>query len=250
MVRRSLLGKVKDGIIGQYVHRHYRHAAVVIGGAPCRLTDKRLYPPRAVYFSANDHGCKQEDCSYIAACENLGQRLTKHRLPVIGGYGEADIRVFDVPLPNSAALAGYAAHAMGCTPIVFAGIECYQGDTYLDDPKAESSGRKISLVSHLLRWEKLKKLCPDAPFRAVSGPLLSIFPKYSPLEEFPLPPTADYLTSLVEGQKVRFVRTHTLNTRRYMREHTYQLTQLEAQAVIREGLGVRHHAPNGVRVIR
>lgn len=229
-------------VISEFVHCHLGKPATIIGGAPSRLTDVPLCPQNGIFISANDHGLLQRDCDYIAACEDLGIRLFQWERPIIASWSRADIRVFEVPLPNSAALGAWAAYVMGCAPVVIAGVECYQGKTYPQDPDLRTSGHKLTLKEHLLHWQKLDLLAPRGIFRAISGPLLSIFPRYSSAE-FCLPKTdKDELIRRVSGSFVRFFQGQTLGDRTYPRGIPVQVSQIEERYIVRNGLGERVYA--------
>lgn len=229
-----------NGCISELVHKYTFVPAVVIGGAPCREKDAKLLPKsfqaNAIWISANDHGCLQQRCDYIVACEDLGERLTKWHIPLISQHPWADYRVFDVPLPNSAALGGFAAWAMGCAPIVFIGVECFQGKTYLHEPNAESSGKSLSVAEHLKRWSKLPVLAPNGQFRAVSGPLLSIFQCFDPLEAI----TSDFVAptetvrKICTGIPMSFLEGTQIHERTYQRGEICEVSALEERKLARE----------------
>jgi hypothetical protein len=158
--------------------RHRGRVAVVIGGAPSRLTEIAQCPEDAVYLSAKDHGCKQRRCDYIASLENVEARLRPYGVPIISRRPWADIRVDEKRLPNSAALGAWWLWTQGCVPIIIIGVECYQGGTYADNPKAKSAGRTRPLAWHLEIWSRLKTVAPGGDFRTVGGPLLALFPRW------------------------------------------------------------------------
>ena len=165
----------RNGCASELVHRHLDRAAVIIGGAPSRLTDILDCPKDAIFISANDHGCRQQVCNYICACEDLGERLISWKIPVISGLPIADYRVFDLPLPNSAALGAWAAWIMGCVPIVIVGVECYQGGTYPHDLKVRTSGHSLNLQEHLHRWSRLGQLAPGGSSERFRAPFSRSF---------------------------------------------------------------------------
>jgi hypothetical protein len=109
--------------------------------------------------------------------------LRSFGVPIISVRREdADIRIFEKPTANSGVTAAWAAWVMGCAPIITGGMTCYTGGTYFHDAKAVSSGCAIHLTQHLGRWSKLKEVAPDGMFRAMSGPLIGLFPAYDPSE--------------------------------------------------------------------
>ena len=191
-------------------HRHAGRTAVIVGGAPSRLNEIALCPEDAAWFSVNEHGllARPGGIDYIAALDKKNEVLKGRGAPVISIRRFADILVFEKRLPNSAALAAFAAWAMGCAPIVLIGVECYAGATYAHAPDAESSGHHITPAQHLARWKLLERIAPGAMIRPAGGPLLELWPRYDANE--PCTPLADLATirAATEGATVRFVRRH------------------------------------------
>lgn len=229
------MGKVKGlGLnISDLVHKHKGEAAVIIGGAPSRLSDQEFWPKQAVFISANDHGLKQTTCNYSVCCEDLEHRLRQHNVKVISRHSWADYRVFDKPIPNSGVLAAYSAWVMGCAPIIITGVECYQGKTYADDPKAHSSGFNVSLKDHLKRWGALRYMAMWGQFRCVSGPLVHVFDKYKPDEPAFQPASREFILKECEGKKVRMLRSEVVGRREYSKGTTVEVEEIEAHALVR-----------------
>lgn len=225
----------------ELVHKHVGEAAVIIGGAPSRLMDIKQCPKEAVFISANDHGCRQQTCHYICACEDLGERLFSWKIPVISGHPMSDYRVFDIPLPNSAALGAWAAWIMGCTPIVVTGVECYQGKTYVGDPHARTSGHSLVLEEHLHRWERLNYLCPGIQIRVISGPLARVFPMYWAGELKKAPSNKEEATKRSTGIRMKFHLSIDIGERHYPQGEIHEVTALEERFLARnhEGLATR-----------
>jgi hypothetical protein len=165
-------------LLNELAGHHRGRIAVVIGGAPSRLTEIAQCPEDAVFLSANDHGCKQRRCDYIASLENFEALFRPYGVPIISRRPWADFVVQEKRLPNSAALGAWAAWVMGCAPIIIIGVECYQGGTYADDSTAKSAGRDRPLAWHLEIWSRLKTVAPGGDFCTVGGPLLTIFPRW------------------------------------------------------------------------
>ena len=91
-------------VIGDYAHRHLGRTAVVVGGAPSRLTEIEYCPADAVWFSANQHGLLARGrCDYIVSSDDIGETLKGRGAPVISRRRYADVQVFELRLPNSAA---------------------------------------------------------------------------------------------------------------------------------------------------
>lgn len=225
--------------ISDLVWKHKGQPAVIVGGAPSRLTDQQFCPKNAVFLSANDHGYRQVMCDYGACCEDLEGPMRLHKVPVISRQIWADYRVFDKPIPNSAILAAFAAWVMGCAPIVITGVECYQGKTYPDDPKLKTSGHNVPLKGHLLRWARLSNMAPGSQIRAVSGPLLDIFQRYNPVETAYGPNSEELILSLCRGKQVEMLRSEYVG--RHLREkgEIVEVTEMEAHSLWRQKIARR-----------
>lgn len=227
------------------IHKHKYHPAIVIGGAPSwpvehqRVQQSLRFEQLPIVLSANDHGAKKVPCNYIVCCDELEARLRPFGLPIISKFTWADYRIFDLPLPNSALMASWAAWIMGCAPIVIVGVECFQGKTYLDDPDLKTSGHTLPLKEHLKRWERLKQYAPQGQFRPVSGPLLQVFPAYNPYEFGIGPQTPEILLSKCKGTLVKFLRSTEVGFRHYDRGETAELDKFEAHKLHREERVVR-----------
>jgi hypothetical protein len=177
-------------VIGDLVHRHVGHPAVIVGGAPSRLNEIAACPEGAVWFSVNDHGLRaRATCDYICALDPIAEELKGRGAPVLSTQRSADVRAFEMRCANSAIFAAWCAWVMGCAPIVVIGVECYAGKTYAHDPDAESAGRLFTVAQHLDRWQMLTRIAPGLMLRPVGGPLLQIFPRHQPSEN--AAPSAD-----------------------------------------------------------
>lgn len=232
-----MLRKYGSGSISDLIHVHKGRPAVVIGGAPCWPEDYKTVPYDAIYYSANDHGCKVVPCNYLVCCDDIGDRAHGHDIPVICRFPWADYRLYDIPLPNSGAMASWAAWVMGCEPIIIIGVECFTGKTYADNLEAPSSGFFKSKAEHLKRWSRLKDLCPNASFRPVSGPLLDIFPKYEPsdLRQQYRNDGRDFVESRCRGTRVEVMQDCTLNGRTYIAGTVREVDDIEERILHRRG---------------
>lgn len=141
-----------------------------------------------VRISANQHGCKLTDCDYIVALDNIPNQVINFGVPVIGFYSWAQYRLLNFwNAANSGMQAAWAAHQMGCHPIVLAGADCYGGGTYWWDADAKSSGPNTPVENHMQGWQSLKSKCPMAAIRSVGGPLAEVFGRYERGVEYPRP---------------------------------------------------------------
>lgn len=222
------------------IHAHVHSAALIIGGAPSWLdeyhdvTSSWDVITSYITLSANDHGAKRVPCDYIVACDDLEARLRPYNIPILSKYTWADYRIYEMPLPNSALMASWAAWIMGCSPIIICGVECFQGKTYLDNPKADSSGKRLPLKEHLKRWARLKDFAPDGQFRPVGGILCDLFPKYDPTEVTGLGSTEQDKLNMCKGAMVHFTRSTEVGLRHYERGETAEVDKFEAHRLYRE----------------
>lgn len=192
------------------VHRHYGCAAVIVGGAPSRLTEISACPSDAIRFSVNEHGLlAYGTCDYTVAQDPIADSL-KGRGPqlISTRRSSADILAFETRCANSAILACFAAWIMGCAPIVVIGVECYAGRAYAHDPFAPSAGFRMKPEKHLERWRILLNLAPGAMVRPVGGPLTEIWPKYEPDQQLLFIAPEDLARAAARGERVRFRRPH------------------------------------------
>lgn len=148
-------------------------------------------PDEAIYISANHHGVKYWPCRYIVHLDDNEPLLDRYDVPRISPRKTATIRIMEQRVNQSGMMGAYVAWALGCTPILLAGMDCFQGGTYHDDPKAKSSGTTVRLEDHLSRWRMLRDILAGADVRALGGTVLEhgIFPAHDPLR--PAGPPAD-----------------------------------------------------------
>lgn len=176
------------------VGAHAGRAAVICGGAPSLPSDLAACPVDAVYLSANQHGCLIRQCDYIVSMDKIHNEtwmdkrtgrqymLRDFNTPIIAPYDWADYKLLKrPPLVESGIVASWLAHKMGCSPVIITGVSLYQGATYFHDMEAKSHGQTLTLAEHYKHWDALLEQAPNGVFRAVSGPLLNLFPQYDPL---------------------------------------------------------------------
>jgi len=189
------------------VHRHVGQAAVVIGGGMSQpeAMSRAPGPEQAVYISANEHGVKYYPCRYIVCLDMIEARLRPFGVPIVSPRRYGEFRVFRNPWSQSGMLGAYIAWIMGCSPIYLAGMDCFVGGTYHDDPEAKSSGKSISLDNHLRRWAALRDHT-RADIRALAGTLVEkgIFPPPNPAAAAAPAATAQTLYREIGGIVVEF----------------------------------------------
>jgi hypothetical protein len=237
--------------LSDLTHAHVGRAAVVIGGAPCAVSDIRCIEATeqyagAVFLSANHHAFllgafMPTIIDYIVACDDkMRKPLEILGRPIIAPRHWADYRVLHQPVSNSAALGCVAAWAMGCAPIIVVGVELFAGDTYFHDPKAKSSGKTATLEQHLRRWSALTDCAPHAMIRAVSGPLLKLFRAVDPLEPLePIASIADIL-NVVRGVKVEITADTPWHGTSYKRGEVVETRKSEAGIMIAQRVARRY----------
>jgi hypothetical protein len=194
-----------------------------------------------VYLSANDHGAKIRPADYIAACDQIEDRLRPYGAPIIAPRHWADYRVLHQIVSNSGALACVAAWAMGCSPIVIVGCELYGGATYWHDPGAKSAGHTATVDVHLTRWAKLTAMTPGAMLRAVSGPLLRIFKGFEPTEPAEAPAQSDSIRALISGSRVEITkRVDGWHGQQLLAGQIIEMRASEAGLAIADGYGRKY----------
>lgn len=191
--------------LADLIGAHAGRPAFVMGGGESLPADLERAPRDCIYISANQHGCILRACDYIVAIDLFGARklkmpdgsertLRSFGVPVISVRREdADIRIFEKPTANSGASGAWVAWAFGCAPILIGGMDCYTGGTYFHDRKAVSTGKAVPLSGHKGRWETMLKVAPGAMIRAMSGPLIGLFPAYDPTEPVQLQTLPDQI---------------------------------------------------------
>ena len=155
------------------VHAHAGRAAVIVGGGQSIRTALPKCPSDALYIGVNDHGARYlkdhaelgRRIDYIVACDKIEERAradvglpgmtrdgTPWGVPVISRHPWADHRLLYMPGTCSGQAAAWVARFMGCAPVILVGMDLYRGSTYVDAPKAKSSGFLITDMEHAKRW--------------------------------------------------------------------------------------------------
>ena len=193
--------------LSAFVHEHVGIPAVIIGGGISRSAQVAQCPTpaEAIYISANDHGLAKWRCHYAFCLDMIEARIRKYDAPLISTKRFGEIRVFDQRVHQSGMMAVYAAWAMGCTPILLAGMDCWVGGVYEDDHDAASTGKRVDLQHHLTAWRHLRAVV-TGDVRSLGGPLVDndIFPLHDPAKGGTDPETKDNIYSEVAGMIVRF----------------------------------------------
>lgn len=203
------------GLALELIHRHVGRVGVVCGGGPSLPEQLARCPEDAIYVSANQHGCLIRKCDYIMMVDGIESReferadgskytLRDFGTPIISPRPCGDYWLFEQPVPGSGLMGAVILWAMGCAPILPAGMDCYRGPTYYHDPDAKSSGKTISPARHLDRWASLPVHAPGGQFRALGGPLSTIFPPYDPAEAPAAAPNHARVVGMMGGVWVQF----------------------------------------------
>lgn len=238
----------------QYIHRHVGRPALIMGGGPSLPWQVTPFfggvdvTDDFVLFSANQHGCVLRDqgmvprVDYVLAVDNIetkkldraGNTLRSYGVPIVSIRMWADIRMFSKPVATSGMCAAYVAWVMGCSPIVLAGMDCYDGGTYWWDERAESTGHRMQVKAHVKRWQQLLEKA-DGMFRTMGGPTERVFPRYDPTE--PPAPRGDYnrIFAQMSGTPVRFLRDELFGQIRYRRNTIAEMSKSEARKLVRQG---------------
>lgn len=169
-------------------------------------------PAEAVYISANEGGAKYYACDYIAALDAIEKRLEDFGIPIITPRPYGWVRALYQPANLSGICGAYYAWVMGCSPILLAGMTCFRGGTYHDDPDAESSGNRIDYSQHVKRWAQALDRMPGADVRALGGPLIEegVVPAHDPTLPGRAPADPETLFAAIGGYVVQFVRPGSL----------------------------------------
>jgi hypothetical protein len=225
-----------------------------MGGGESLSACVHLFPPNAVHFSVNDHGCRLMRHTlkiarlpdYVVACDKIEQRVrfdirppgtgAAWDVPVIGRWGWADYRMLFSVAPNSGVAAAWAARLMGCAPIILAGMDLYQGPTYFDDANAYSGGRSIPPQDHRPRWWTLAEHYP-AMYRMLGGDaaLASRLGVYAPDEPVRLPPPPVHQLALeLERYRIRLLMNSTIAMRDFAAGAVVDVAKRERDKLVKE----------------
>lgn len=200
-------------------------------------------PSDAVLVDANDHGCQLARTGLIrtpdfcAVVDRIEGRIRKWKVPIVAGRNFADIRLPDLMGFQAGMTAAYVLWAFGCSPILLAGMDLYDGGTYWHDHNADSAGRSQSVKEHVKRWERIIPVCKGAMFRAINGPLVDLFGKYDPNEPIipPLPTQEVKEMLAVHFKRVRLLRSYD----QFQVGDVVELPIAEVERLIHSGRGAK-----------
>jgi len=233
----------------ELVHFGLGRPALVMGGGDSLPEATSRAPATAVFVSANQHGCLLRPCDFIVAADSTEEQKTwrasdgrklgirDHGAPIISMRRNiADYRIFKPPINNSGVLAAWVAWALGCSPILLAGMDCYVGNVYYHSPQAQSSGRAQTLSHHLDKWRALKEHVPGAMVRAMGGALAlhKVFPLYDPAEPVTAAAPREAIMPHVQGVRVRVVKAWRLPPWRYDPGEELEVNHAELVRGLRE----------------
>ena len=186
--------------LSDLIMRHKGERICIMGGA--KSLDADLEKVKAdVWISVNEHGAKRREVDYMVCMDNVhtgNKQEMRHYLrkfskaPVISPWhwGEYQIcRWPDYPyLFNSGVIASWVAYLMGAHPIIFAGFDCYGGQS-----------RVIDMHKKYLKHN-------NCECRVVSGPLMQLYPEYRANERRKAFEVPEIFGEALEGQvKVKVV---------------------------------------------
>lgn len=219
--------------LSHFVLAHQGIPAVVIGGGITRSSQVAIAPPagEAIYFSANAHGLEHWRCHYAVCLDMIEDRLRKYPVPLVSPRRFAEVRIFEQPCHQSGMMAAYVAWAMGCTPILLAGCDCYQGGVYEENPKAKSSGTASALNVHLKSWGKLRDMLAGGDLRSLGGTLAAegVLPLHDPALPGRPPTYPKRILKQVAGLVVEFRRPVKLHPIQFIKGDIAEISINEAR---------------------
>lgn len=163
--------------------RHEGAVAVVMGGGPSLPEQVAGLPDDWLWISANQHGARLRWADYIVCVDDIRDKLTGLKAPVISAQPWADIRLLERPqYPYSGQYAVWVAWLLGARLVLLAGMDLYQTGTYWHDRAAHSSATLRPYDGHLRGWQQVRL---PVPIRALGGPLAAVFGAYDPAEVLP-----------------------------------------------------------------
>ena len=183
---------------------HAGKLGVVLGGGPSLPEHIKLIPENAVLFGVNYHASKLIDCDYIVFNDPVdysglkGQKVSRFR--------ELSDIYRDSPKGlNSGVIATLFALETGCNPVILAGMDCYQGQSYFHSDEY-NRGQDIPLKDQLNYWN----IVPKGNVFALGGPLIEIFGKIATMKAKPATMTIKVHTAktlrLNEDTTINFVK--------------------------------------------
>lgn len=176
---------------------------MVMGGGPTLVRDMSAGPPDAVRIMVNIHAAiAGVDADYMVLTDH-GSGLDLETVPagvvVISHSAQADIRLGqNVPdFGFTSGNATWVAQILGCSPVVLAGMDCYQDPRgYCHDFRLQPNAAGFAAVidrgrsrldDSLARWRRVRDAAWNpADIYAVSGPLVdaAVFPAWGDVGSF------------------------------------------------------------------
>lgn len=247
-------------VISELFDRYRDQPILVIGGGPSVTRDLASLPADfrpALVLSANEHGCKQDRFAvdYIVNCDKIHCMrhvpmegyLRQFRVPIINRWSWADVRLEDWTFFGNSGLTSVAvAAALGGSPIVVLGIDFWAtGRHYFWDQSTTAPKQKLYAWQRTRpaaasqpdrRLAALAQLVGDAHIRALSGPLLSRWPKYHPGEQFAPAPVIPYCTRQFGTETFKAAKSFHFGNNDVVPAGTViKLTKREQATLAREG---------------
>ena len=167
---------------------HAGRPGAVLGGGPSLQADLRRIPKDAILIAVNHHAFEYIVCAdYTVFLDDVTRFPVPHEdIRLLGGIMVSRQQESDVDLGGpdwwqgrfSGHLACWFACWIGCNPVLLAGMDLYQNPPPQDDLK--NLAYQTPLEEHLDGWREAFMKCPHPErIKAVSGPLVEIFGKYT-----------------------------------------------------------------------
>lgn len=230
-----------------------RPAIVLCGGPslPAQFEKVRESAPDAVLISANHHGAMYTRCDYIVANDvwrKFYPRMMQFETPIIGPYKDSDFRLISYPnLGNTGMQAAWVAFALGCSPIIIAGADCFAGGTYWHDESQGSSGFKTPPSTHADVWRyAMQTYCPIEIMRAAGGPLVDILGEYHPDEKVEQCTERPTGRILAVGTKIELLRNVLIRGEHFGTDEVVEVCEQDANDLIQIGKARLYVEPVGV----
>jgi hypothetical protein len=174
---------------------HKSRPAAILGGALSLPEDVQNLPADSLLIAVNDHAffigvnphmmvffdppeCRP-DFKHLVDTWRDGLRVTD-----MLWCTDVDVRGVERPEVRSGQFAAWLAIYLGCNPILLCGMDLYTSEQKYCHPMDEYLVSNIfeePVENHIRDWRKLLKYPGHQRIRAMSGPLVEIFGKFSSL---------------------------------------------------------------------